>query len=251
MFPLNLSTSAKDLKAKLQTSERDYLSQPWHFGFSPEMKGGGPEFAFLAALKVHVMGRRLLFFTPYDKAREWAAAKSPDASKQSPTVVLDYLCNADKSDMQTLVEMNAIHKCTVTPGSFLFVPWGYIVIDMSMNSEENAGLSWLLVQEASSPAFEALCSDVIPDKETMKGSTALSFLVRIMHALYSGPDPKRIDPGHKYKGMQSIALKVKMESIQAVAKATKKAKAEHPEGKKRSLPSSSSGSTQAATNQRT
>ena len=55
----------KDLKAKLQTSERDYLSQPWHFGFSPEMKGGGPEFAFLAALKVQILGRRLLFFSPY------------------------------------------------------------------------------------------------------------------------------------------------------------------------------------------
>ena len=77
------------------------------------------------------------------------------------------------------------------------------------------------------------------------GSTALSFLVRIMHALHSGPDLKRIGPGHKYKDMQSTALKVKMESIEAVAKAPKKAKAEHSEAKKRSLGAASS-STQAA-----
>ena len=142
------------MKAKLQTSERDYLSLPWHFGFSPEMKGGGPEFAFLAALKVQITGRRLLFFSPYDKAREWAAAKSPDASKRFPTVMVDYLCNADKLDMQTLVEMNAIHKCTVTPGSLLFVPWGYIVIEMSINSEENAGLRWLLSKRHRRPTLK-------------------------------------------------------------------------------------------------
>ena len=206
------------LKEKLQQTERDNLAQPWHFGFSPDMKGAGPEFAFLAALKVQLRGDRMIIFSPHDQAREFAASKIDDASQITASKVVDCLCNAGAADVDALVKSSALKKCTVQPGSLLWIPWGWIVIEKSLNAQTNAGLRWLMVTEYSCPPFEALCGDVIPEKEDTKGNTALSFLVRVLRALYNADGGKK-PIEEKFKNMESRALRVKMEQFEASAAA--------------------------------
>ena len=92
------------------------------------------------------------------------------------------------------------------------------MIEKSLNAQTNSGLRWQMVTEGSCAPFEALCGDVIPEKEDTKGNTALSFLVRVLRALYNADGGKK-PIEEMFKGMQSRALRVKMEQFEAGAAA--------------------------------
>ena len=187
-----LGVDGEKLLARLDRNERLYLQTPWYFGYSASMHCAGPEFAMVGSLKYMLSGDRMCVLAPFNRVEavlvESLQASGEPSDEISPQQVCDFLSEATEL---SLAKMDSFAvRCRASAGSLLFVPWGWILVERTINSDIVTGFRWLLVSDELSSAFTALALRVLPkDGDKAKSNSAVAFLQRICSLLNEGHRP--------------------------------------------------------------
>ena len=187
-----LGVDGEKLLARLDRNERLYLQTPWYFGYSASMHCAGPEFAMVGSLKYMLSGDRMCVLAPFNRVEavlvESLQASGEPSDEISPQQVCDFLSEATEL---SLAKMDSFAvRCRASAGSLLFIPWGWILVERTINSDIVSGFRWLLVSDELSSAFTALALRVLPkDGDKAKSNSAVAFLQRICSLLNEGHRP--------------------------------------------------------------
>ena len=86
-----------------------------------------------------------------------------------------------------------VYAGVVPKGTGLYVPWGYIVVESTLNGEETSGIRWMSFHDAYTPAFKKLVTHLLPaDTSKVRPGTAAHFLVKICGHLTNKPPEQLI-----------------------------------------------------------
>ena len=73
-----------------------------------------------------------------------------------------------------------VYSCLVPEKHGLYVPWGYIVAEATVNSQQTWGIRWMAYTDAFTDCFKELVSHLLPhDRSKVRPGTAAHFLVKI------------------------------------------------------------------------
>ena len=73
-----------------------------------------------------------------------------------------------------------VYQAVVPENTGLYVPWGFIVAEASMNSAQTTGIRWMSYMDAYTPGFKMLVKHLLPsDPSKVRPGTAAHFLVKI------------------------------------------------------------------------
>ena len=167
---------------KVDRNEKVYIQTPWFFGYSAAMSGCGPEFAMLSSLKYTIMGERICVMAPYDRIENVMEADMRDKGESTdtltPQMVCDYFSEANAAIAGKMDQWAVRMK--VGPGSLLYVPWGWVVCERTINGSCTAGFRWLMLDDSFNESIATLASRVLPsDGSKAKSNTSVAFLQRV------------------------------------------------------------------------
>ena len=204
---------------QLDRNEKNYINSPWFWASSAAMHACGPEFAMLGSLKFTALGERLVVMAPFDRLevvfRQHLEDTGEDATTNvTPQTVCDLFSEA--TELQ-LASMDFTVRTRAGPGSLLYVPWGWVVCERTINGKLVIGLRWLSVSDWCSPALAALATLVLPGAgDKIKPNSSVGFLQRLLSKQCLHQTSIAAASG---KAGLPEALKVKLEAHRPVAKA--------------------------------
>jgi hypothetical protein len=208
--------SGSNVVEKIDRNEKAYIQTPWFFGYSATMNGCGPEFAMLSSLKFTVMGERICVMAPYDRIEnlmvsEMNAVNEP-TDTITPQMVCDFFSEADAARAGKMDQWAV--RIKVGPGSLLYVPWGWVVCERSINGSCNAGFRWLMLDDNFTEPIVALADRVLPSQGSKaKANTSVAFLQRVCTIVNDlSKDKKAALPPSAFKQL-SDKLNVKKEHV--------------------------------------
>ena len=79
------------VKSKLAASEQELLKSPWYWSCSPKMRCTGPEYGFLASLKVNTVGSRRCRIVNYKDCHEFMLSQRLAGATVSMAEVNEFL----------------------------------------------------------------------------------------------------------------------------------------------------------------
>ena len=208
--------SGSNVVEKVDRNEKVYIQTPWFFGYSATMSGCGPEFAMLSSLKFTVMGERICVMAPYDRIEnlmvsEMNAVNEP-TDTITPQMVCDFFSEADAGRAGKMDQWAV--RIKVGPGSLLYVPWGWVVCERSINGSCTAGFRWLMLDDNFTEPIVALADRVLPSQGSKaKANTSVAFLQRVCTIVNDlSKDKKAALPPSAFKQL-SDKLSVKKEQV--------------------------------------
>ena len=100
----------------------------------------------------------------------------------------DAICKGDEKIVESMIHGKVeLYKVTQTVGQILRAPWGYLVVEETLNAAECSGVRWLDVFAANTPAFKTMCSFMLPSaRMTVKPGSTTALLAKIESALNPG-----------------------------------------------------------------
>ena len=119
---------------------------------------------------------------------------------------------ASKADLEVLCLKCEVFKGIVEPNEFLWQPWGHILVEKTMGSDDVVGIRFMTVQGEKSDNFECILG-----LTNTTGRPELAFLSKVRGAYKSAADPSgealrsQSDTSKKLNTMLQQSLKVKAE----------------------------------------
>ena len=202
---------------KVERNEKAYIESPWFvFAYSATMSGCGPEFAMLSSLKYTVMGERICVMAPYDciesLMQSEMTAKNESTDLITPHMVCDFFSKSDAA-LAGKMDQYAV-RAKLSPGSLLYVPWGWVVCERTINGNCTAGFRWLMVDDNFTEPIVTLAHRVLPSQGSKaKPNTSIAFLQRVCTIVNDLPkDQKAALPPSAFQQLSDV-LKVKKEEV--------------------------------------
>jgi hypothetical protein len=98
------------------------------------------------------------------------------------------LIQADLNVVNDMVEGGCeIWTADVTVGQGLYVPWGWVVAEKTLNGETHAGIRWMSFLDGATDGLKALTALLLPvDVSKIKAGTAAHFLGKVIGHLEEG-----------------------------------------------------------------
>ena len=209
------------LLSKLGRNEKAFIETPWHFAFSPGMHAAGPEYAMLASMKYQIQGDRLVICAPFDQLLSLTATKLQANGEETDNItaqqVVDWFAEADA--VLTSEMSDFALKVNVCGDSLLFMPWGWVVVEKTLNGSINSGIRWLMLSNEASPEFAKLALACMPSAGKVKPNTSIAFLARLL-TLLDVSNEASASVGGMPKPLCD-AVKAKMEKIEVMRKRVK------------------------------
>ena len=174
--------------AGLAQTDREYVAQPWWWAYGPTMQGAGLEFACLGSAKLVLEGERRCTIVELSSLNAWVNSRSAAGSSVSMKDLRDAICKGDEKIVESMIDGKVeLYKVTQTVGQTLRAPWGYLVVEETLNAAECSGVRWLDVFAANTPAFKTMCRFMLPSaRMTVKPGSTTALLAKIESALNPG-----------------------------------------------------------------
>ena len=192
--PLLEFVGSPEVLRRLSQTEREYISKPSFFGYSPTMEASGPEHAFVASIKIQTQGRRTVLAAPYDSVGAYAKDCGAEGKVWTLKDLTDLVSDSTEETFVLMKEKITFWKCTCGVGDALFVPWGWAIWEMTDNRSDVAGVRYAVLDDKSSPAFDFLTRLLLPSdpQAAVPANSTAAFLVKIHKVLelLDGADKK-------------------------------------------------------------
>lgn len=143
-----------------------------------------PKYGLLGSCKVTLKGSRWLIALPFSQALSVCSQMTGvPAEKLSIEDVGDFISVADAGTCVVLKAESKIMSRLIVPGDMFILPWGWFVIEKSVNGCDNIGLRYLFADEKPSVDIIQMAEKVCPGVDTLlKANTAIGLLLRLLRA---------------------------------------------------------------------
>ena len=162
----------------LTKAEQDYLKCPWWFGYAPDQKASGPEYAYLGSIKWQLKGERDILFVGMASLVSWCEKTGAPVKLQR---VVDAVSEADSDKMAQMIAGGVkMWHAFVSGEALVKVPWGILVYEQSLHNTVVAGIRWVHVADKPSDDLNALVNLLLPnDRAQIKAATPQALLSNI------------------------------------------------------------------------
>ena len=192
----------------LNQTEKDYLMAPWCFGYAPDSKSSGPEYAYLGSLKWQLEGSMQVIIVGMKSLADYQKKVGGLVRLQA---IVDGVSEADEGTLKVMRENGVqMWHAMISGGALLRVPWGFIIYEKVLNNAVVSGIRWIDTSDNYTDNFDAFVNLLLPrNRDSVKANTAQALVEKICEGISEvEPKAKRLKADAVPKAASSSAAPV-------------------------------------------
>ena len=181
-----IKMEAPKLMGKMVADDARFLLYPWTWMVSATHRAAGPEYCALPSVRYTLTGQRSILLIEFESLRRFSRSTVGPGGTLSLGSVMNLVSEA--SDQMIASMQSAGVKmmwCVAGEQTWLFVPWGWIVVEKADNNEVAGGYRYNMPCDVPTDAYYELVQFMVPDKGTIKPNSIYALLNKILEACTS------------------------------------------------------------------